>query len=362
MLETLEQVKSAEPVPPSRLVPGTPRDAETVCLKCLQKVPDRRYGSEGALADDLRRFAGGEPVLARPVGRHGADLAVVPAEPGLAAASGLAMAALVTVVTFIATAFALSEVRNVRRLDQEQVKLRDALKEAREKTTEAREKTTLAEDRWREGKRESASLALYQGLSLCQQGEPGRDLLWLVRSLENVAQARDRDLERALRLNLNEWSRGFHPCETALQHPDVVQAGVFSPDAKTVLTGCADGTVRMWDATTGSLRSPLFKHEKKVLAVAFSPDGKQILVGDDGGIVRLWNASTGAPIWSNQHGGPVDAVAFSPDGRKVLTGGGDNSARLWDTSTGNSSRALPHPRAGPCCGLQPGRQGGLHGL
>ena len=58
VLETLELVKSAEPVPPSRLVPGTPRDAETICLKCMQKEPARRYASASALADDLRRFAG----------------------------------------------------------------------------------------------------------------------------------------------------------------------------------------------------------------------------------------------------------------------------------------------------------------
>jgi serine/threonine-protein kinase len=65
--QTLEQVKTAEAVPPSRLVPKLPRDIETICLKCLQKEPSRRYPTADALADDLRRFLEHHPVLARPV-------------------------------------------------------------------------------------------------------------------------------------------------------------------------------------------------------------------------------------------------------------------------------------------------------
>ena len=67
-LETLEQLRTCDPPAPSRLQPGVPRDLQTICLKCLEKDPKRRYRSAAALAADCQRYLNNQPIEARPVG------------------------------------------------------------------------------------------------------------------------------------------------------------------------------------------------------------------------------------------------------------------------------------------------------
>jgi ubiquinone/menaquinone biosynthesis C-methylase UbiE/tetratricopeptide (TPR) repeat protein len=92
-VDTILQVIGEDPVPPRRLQPRLPRDLETICLKCLQKDPRRRYENAAALADDLSRFLAGEPVRARPVGWAEVVAKWARRRPAAAALLGVSVAA-----------------------------------------------------------------------------------------------------------------------------------------------------------------------------------------------------------------------------------------------------------------------------
>jgi serine/threonine protein kinase/Tfp pilus assembly protein PilF len=85
VMETLHQVASDEPVPPRALQPKLPRDLETICLKCLEKDPRKRYASAKELADDLGHFLAGEPIIARPISRWERGVKWARRRPALAA-------------------------------------------------------------------------------------------------------------------------------------------------------------------------------------------------------------------------------------------------------------------------------------
>jgi serine/threonine protein kinase len=97
ILDTLEQVRSCEPVPPRRLRLRLPSDLETICLKCLAKEPDRRYRTAAALAMDLRCWLAGQPILARPTGRVKRLWLWLRRNPSLAVTASLVAVVLVAV-------------------------------------------------------------------------------------------------------------------------------------------------------------------------------------------------------------------------------------------------------------------------
>jgi serine/threonine-protein kinase len=152
-LETLVAVLEREPARPRSLCPAVDADLETVCLKCLEKDPARRYPSARELAEDLERILAREPIQARPVGSLERLGRWCRRNAALALAGGVAVLALVAVAVG-SLAFALREADHNRQLRDEQANTQrakheteKALRQARRRLAEANAQRALAE-RW----------------------------------------------------------------------------------------------------------------------------------------------------------------------------------------------------------------------
>lgn len=318
MLDTIMQVKNDEPVPPRRLQSKVPRDLETICLKCLQKQPSRRYASAAALADDLRRFRAGEPISAHPVGRWQRGWKWAKRRPAVA---GLLAAVVVLVAVSVALVFGLWLGAEARF------------------QTESKAKDEEARGR-QENLRLLANVTLDHGLNLCARGETNHGLLVLAHALELAERAGALDVARVARVNLAVWRRRLVTPRASFPHHSWVWAVAFSPDGKTALTGGKDGIVGRWDTRTGKASGDPLHHPYPVWAASFSPDGKTILtgsgiedVGKREGEVRLWDARSGKLLDSAlPHPNEVHAATFSPNGRRILTVC-DEEVRIYETDT-----------------------------
>jgi WD40 repeat protein len=293
-LEVLRQVSEHEPPSPRQLRPGLPRDLATVCLRCLRKEPGKRYASAGELADDLRRFLSGVPVRARPVRPWERAWRWTRRHMGAAAIAAVSIVAV--------TALAAVILWHLRVADREDL--------ARRRLEYARHLAD-AQRAWETG---DAATALE--LLNAQRPPPGRlDLRgfewhYLWRQLQ----------EDGLRIACRQGA---------------IDGVAYAADGRTVATGGADGTVKLWDAATGHMRLRLHAHNGPVRSLGFSPDGTILATAGKGNRIRLWDPATGrerAPLAG--HAGQVTCLAFSPDGRVLASGGDDRSLLLWDMPEG----------------------------
>ena len=119
-------------------------------------------------------------------------------------------------------------------------------------------------------------------------------------------------------------------------HESDITSVAFSPNGKLIVSGSEDRTLRLWDATGQPIGKPLEGHEESVSSVAFSSDSKRIVSGSRDKTVRLWDATTGQPIGKplEGHEESVSSVAFSSDSKRIVSGSRDKTVRLWDATTG----------------------------
>src|SRR5262249_54778120 len=118
---------------------------------------------------------------------------------------------------------------------------------------------------------------------------------------------------------------------------DAVQGIAFSPDGKTIASGSADNTARLWDVATGK---EIRQFAGSVFPLAFSPDGATLLTGGTDKFVRLWDVQSGKKLSEINVGASLYSVAFSHNGKMFVTGSDDLVVGLWDTATGKQIRQL----------------------
>ncbi|MBE0681505.1 MAG: helix-turn-helix domain-containing protein [Anaerolineales bacterium] len=115
----------------------------------------------------------------------------------------------------------------------------------------------------------------------------------------------------------------------------------YSPDGRQ-LAACDSDQLKVYDPVTGELLMALSGHQGDVLSVTFSLDGKYLATGSGDTTVRIWNASTGDLLHVLKgHTAEVGGLAFSPDGEFLITSSEDAMLKIWDVATGDLLRDLP---------------------
>ncbi len=340
--DTLRQVLADEPEPPRRLRRDVPSDLQTICLKCLEKEPERRYASAAKLAEDLRRFLVHEPILARPLGRSKRLHKWVRRRPtkAILMASSLLIALVLGIARFQFTS-----------LEQ----ARDADRASAAKQDEERQQAIR--------QREQHLHQLHYAEDIAQAWR-----CWENRKPEYMASSLDKypafaDPDKGGDLRGFEWyllSRLARSRPLVMRYPVPLHPVALSPDATICASGHHDGAIVLWDIATGRKLGILEGHKLNLTSLAYSPDGHYLASGSGwwennnlSGELSLWDART-RKVLSVFAGslGNITSLAFSPDGQTLATVvhlGKDNSeVRFWEIPSLKLKRLSPFPasRAG----------------
>jgi len=379
-LDTIVQVLHEEPIRPSRFRAKVPRDLETICLKCLEKEPARRYASALDLAEDLRRFRRGSPIRARPVGPL--EWAWKWARRHPAAATLLLGALLVTVLGFAgvtwqwrSTAAARDAIAAEKREKEDQ---REQAEIARQMEAEQRQRARAAlyysriaqsELQWRVNDLAAAKQSLAQCVPPPGQGDRrgwewhylrylyASDLFTLHHQVEAGARA-----DVAYRPD-GRWIAavlGGHPVDALDKAgelriwdartgdviftwplPPTCHCLAFSPDGSRLAIGGSDGAVLLWDTKARQQIVRMLPHTQTVGSLAFSPDGRRLASASWDGTAKIVDAQTGDTRTTLVgHSGWVHAIAFHPDGKQLATAGEDRTVRIWNAESGKETSVL----------------------
>jgi WD40 repeat protein len=341
-LDTLLQVVEREPERPRLLNPRVPPDLETICLKCLEKDPRRRYGSAESLADDLERWLAGEPVQARQAAAWERGVKWARRRPAPAALLGVSVAAALGLLG--GGLYFTEQVRVERNLALVQKDIARREKDEADAQRKRAEKGEAAVQTQLDHARRSLMTMQLLRVALLAERDPvqGLDLL----NDTKVCPIDQRDFA---------WGFYYGRCKrerlTLAGHTQLVWSVAITPDGKTLASASGvwgendkgvAGELKLWDATTGKNTANLKGHRGGIQSLAFTADGKTLASAGEDGSIKLWDLATRkVRATLNGHARGVSSVAFTADGKTLASAGGDQKVRLWDVGTGQERVSFP---------------------